>query len=70
VACAQHLRYFFLSAQPRAIPMSGKMPQGHLQVKSGDKTFHVHLDGYNLMPAFKDPEGSQRLASPGVHLLE
>ena len=23
--------------------------------KVGDKTFHVHLDGYNLMPAFKEP---------------
>jgi hypothetical protein len=23
--------------------------------KSGDKTFHVHLDGYNLLPTFKDP---------------
>ena len=33
----------------------------------GDKTFKVHLDGYNLMPAL---EGEGGLAAQGVHLLD
>jgi len=32
--------------------------------KFGDKSFHVHLDGYNLMPAFKgETKGNGRARS-------